>query len=133
MMVLTAVILLAAFMALTAMVARVNTLPLETDRERTDPFATEFGAIHRSLDRAAVRLDDTTLLNGNDYVDSLQDAFDAIERLHASRGYMVEATVTCSGPSGTPPSQITITLQVQDARTYAQASWTYDTAEATCS
>ena len=114
-MLLSAVVLLAGFLVLTAMVARVTLLPLQTQTERADGFDSEMKSMHAGVEYVVGRLDNVTRLGGEVYETKLAAILDAMSYAQAGRGYGVRYTVTC--PAG---DHVQVFAQIQTATTYAE-------------
>ncbi len=133
MMLLTAFVLVIAFVALTAMVARVSQLPEETRQSADRPIYIEAEALGRGVESA---LEDLNVVvgpreDGSDmdlYMDAVADAMEHLETLESARGYRLKldagANPSCDDSSGS--AVVTVAFSLADARTtlHLTISWT---------
>jgi hypothetical protein len=99
MMLLTAIILILAFVALTGMVARVAQLGKATARERSNPamLAVEpmLDGAERAMQQLAGKYDLTDPAQVQAYQDAVRGALEHLQAVYAQQGFWVTYTLTC--------------------------------------
>lgn len=114
MMLLSAVVLIIAFVALTGMVARVSQLGKATARERTTPTLLAVEPMIDGVDRAIQELGGKYNMANATQVRAYQNAtiamLDHLQLVQAGQGYWVSYTLGCATPGDATTGRVTLSL-----------------------
>ncbi len=133
MLLLTSVILLIGFIALSSMVIRVTQLPEETTQESRDPIELEADAVSEGVGDLLARMHTQVpidpVLGAADYSTAVEESLNTLVHLEKGRGFRFEwipngigDAVTCTAGLNPGEVVVTVTVVLQDLDTRIQLS-----------